>query len=78
MPYMWNDLCEARDKLHCGKRDSCLAGVVGIVVKVWSVPHAEWMLEFQWESHTRRVDHSMTVEWFAKMACIYPVMISTK
>ena len=55
-----------------------MAGVVGIVVKVWSVPHAEWMLEFQRESHTRRVDHSMTVEWFAKMACIYPVMISTK
>lgn len=37
VPYPCNGLCKARDKLHCRKGDSDLAGALGRIVKVWSV-----------------------------------------
>ena len=78
MPYTLNGLCKASDKLHSWKRESGFADALGIVVDVWSVPHEEWILEFQKESPSRRLGLSMTVEWFDKMSFIYPVLLSTK
>lgn len=62
MPYTLNGLCKARDKLHSWKRDSGFADVLGIVVDVWSASYEEWILEFQKESPSRKLDLSMTVE----------------